>query len=92
MLKLTQEQLDYVLTNYEGKLVEPKRLNGFQQFSVSFFTNPEKVSNPHVSFTTHLNISSTYKIYEAYYKDTPGATFTAYLKWCLLETKRVAFF
>jgi chloramphenicol O-acetyltransferase len=86
MLTLTKEQLEFVLKKFDGKLVESKVLTGYQKFSLTFFTNTERVSNPHVSFTTQLNITSIYSTYETYYKNTPGATFTAYLKWNLIKS------
>jgi chloramphenicol O-acetyltransferase len=86
MLTLTREQLIIVLNKFEGKLVEASSLTNFQKFSAPFFTNSEKVSHPHVSFTTQLNISNIYAIYNEYYKSAPGATFTAYLKWNLIKS------
>jgi chloramphenicol O-acetyltransferase type A len=61
-------------------------LTDFQKFSIPFFTNRERVSNPHVAFTTQLDFTSIYNTYSQYYKNTPGATFTAYIKWCLIKT------
>lgn len=86
MLTLTKEQLIIVLNKFEGKPVEASSLTNFQKFSVPFFTNPEKVSHPHVSFTTQLNISDMCAIYNEHYKNIPGATFTAYLKWNLIKS------
>jgi chloramphenicol O-acetyltransferase len=86
MLKLTKAQLMVILSKFEGKLVEASSLTNFQQFSIPFFTNLQKVSHPHVSFTTQLNINAIYTVYRDHYKDAPGATFTAYLKWNLVKS------
>lgn len=81
MLILSQAQLDECLERYQGELIGAEKMPAYQKFSIDFFDNPTNVHDPRVQFTSQLDITEIYENYLTNYKNTLGATFTAFVKW-----------
>ncbi|MBA2650690.1 MAG: hypothetical protein H0U73_00260 [Tatlockia sp.] len=87
-MRLTESQLQLCLTRFKGKLINGKKSTNYQRFSLWAFTDPTRISDPRVQVTMQLDITDLYAVYEKYYKETEGATFTAYMKWVLIKAMK----
>jgi chloramphenicol O-acetyltransferase len=86
MLRLTEEQLQKFLSDFDGKRLDQMNLSTYHKVALNFFPDKKQVKDSRIEFTSQLNITAIYHTYEQFYKAAKGATFTAYLKWNLLKT------
>ncbi|OHX64715.1 CatA-like O-acetyltransferase [Flammeovirga pacifica] len=80
--------LQELLNKYDGKKLDIQSLSSYEQWSVDFFHQKEIVREPNLQMTLQLDITEGYSYYQDNLKGKEGASFTAYLMWCLVQTMK----
>lgn len=85
MLTVSKNVLKALLERFDGSLLPESSITPFHRFSLPLFSDPQKISDPRIEFTSQLDFTDAYKNYEREYKSTTGATFAAYFKWIAIK-------
>ena len=71
-------------SQYQPRLLDEKAKEGYLNWSLDFFTNPNVIQVPCVDITIQLDVTDAYKLYQA--NPAEGATFFSFLTWHLVQT------
>ena len=71
-------------TKYEPQLIDAKTKQGWLEWSLDFFTDPNVLQVPCLDITIQLDVTNFYTAYSA--RKIPGETFFAFLLWHLAQT------
>jgi chloramphenicol O-acetyltransferase type A len=73
-----------IKSQYQPRLLTEQEKQGYLNWSLDFFTDPNILQVPCLDITLQLEVTNAYKIYQ----DNPqeGATFFSFLTWHLLQT------
>lgn len=69
---------------YEPELMDSRSKEGWFEWSLDFFTDPNVLQVPYLDLTIQLDVTEAYAIYQDYKVD--GSTFFAFLLWHLAQT------
>ena len=78
--------LKKTLKKYAAVPVKMKSLSKYENFALKLFHDPKIISNPNLEMTIQLDITAADKVYRSKFHNVQGASFTAYLYWCLIQT------
>ncbi|ANQ51401.1 hypothetical protein MY04_4057 [Flammeovirga sp. MY04] len=79
-------EIQELLDRFGGKKIDKASLSSYEQWSVDFFHQKDIVREPNLQMTLQLDITEGYTYYQDQLKEKDGASFTAYLMWCLVKT------
>ena len=79
-------EISEMLQNYEGKEIDLSSLPPYARCAIPYFATADNIINPHVQITIQLEITQALNQYRQHFKSTPGASFTAYLIWNLVQS------
>jgi chloramphenicol O-acetyltransferase type A len=71
-------------SEYQPRLLDNSAKEGYLDWSLDFFTNPDISQVPYVDITIQLDVTNAYQSYQA--TPTTGATFFSFLIWHLLQS------
>jgi chloramphenicol O-acetyltransferase type A len=80
--------LSKLLDKYSGVLLDEEVLSSYEKFALQLFHDKEVVANPNLELTVQLDITDATRVYKDRIKDSPGATMTAYISWCLIQAMK----
>ena len=69
---------------YEPELIDAKSKEGWLNWSLDFFTDPNVWQMPYLDITIQLDVTNAYAAYQD--NQVPGPTFFAFLVWHLAQT------
>ena len=73
------------LKKYEAVLVDESKLSAYEKFAFKLFHDRKIVSDPNLEITIQLDITDADRAYREKFSSAKGASFTAYLSWCLIQ-------
>jgi chloramphenicol O-acetyltransferase type A len=76
-------------SKYQPRLLEEAVKEGYLNWSLDFFTDPQTIPVPYVDITIQLDVTNAYKLYQT--NCVEGATFFSFLTWHLLQTLKSHF-
>lgn len=74
------------IKRYDAVEINEKELSKYERFALRLFHNTEIISNPNLELTIQLDITAADEHYKIFFSSEDGATMTAYLYWCLIQT------
>jgi chloramphenicol O-acetyltransferase type A len=77
--------LPTLIQHYDGKPVDTQALAAFQQDGMKYYTDFKTYQSTDIGITLKLDISKKAKIYRQHYAQEPGASFSLYLMWTLVQ-------
>jgi chloramphenicol O-acetyltransferase len=80
--------LHTLIHRFEGRLLAPERLSSYQRWAYQFF-HTDHLADPHLSITISLHLTEARVRYEQAFAQTPGASFTAYLTYQLVQALKI---
>ncbi|MEH1962459.1 MAG: CatA-like O-acetyltransferase [Nostoc sp.] len=69
---------------YQPRLLDDKAKEGYLNWSLDFFTDPNAIQVPCIDLTIQLEVTNAYKMYQS--NPQEGATFFSFLIWHLVQT------
>ncbi|OUL21799.1 CatA-like O-acetyltransferase [Nostoc sp. 106C] len=69
---------------YQSRLLDDKAKEGYLNWSLDFFTDPNVIQVPCVDITIQLDVTDAYKMYQT--NPIKGATFFSFLTWHLVQS------
>ncbi|MCC5632968.1 hypothetical protein LC613_36145 [Nostoc sphaeroides CHAB 2801] len=69
---------------YQPRLLDDKAKEGYLNWSLDFFTDPNAIQVPCIDLTIQLEVTDAYKMYQS--NPQEGATFFSFLIWHLVQT------
>ena len=82
--KLMATEVMSIPAKYEPELIDAQTKQGWLNWSLDFFTDPNILQVPYLDITIQLDVTEAYAAYKA--NPVPGATFFAFLLWHLAQT------
>jgi chloramphenicol O-acetyltransferase len=71
--------IEEIFKKYELEILTEESKEGYLNWSLDFFTNPNILQVPYIDMTIQLEVTQAYKIYQANLRE--GSTFFAFLLW-----------
>jgi chloramphenicol O-acetyltransferase type A len=82
--KIGYDILMIIPNEYQPRLLDEKTKEGYLNWSLDFFTDPNIVQVPCIDITIQLDVTHAYKLYQE--NPIEGATFFSFLVWHLVQT------
>ncbi len=74
------------LRAFEPEVLNLKDLPEYDRQALTFFIDKSHIADPLMSFTVELDITYARRVYDMFFKQADGASFTAYLTWSMFHT------
>jgi chloramphenicol O-acetyltransferase type A len=71
-------------SQYQPRLLDEKAKEGYLNWSLDFFTDPNVFQVPSIDITIQLDVTNAYQLYQS--DSIAGATFFSFLIWHLMQT------
>ncbi len=78
--------LSRLIDRYGGVLLDEGSLSSYEKFALTLFHDKDVVADPNLEVTVQLDITEATRVYKDRMQKSPGATMTAYISWCLIQT------
>ncbi|MGK7902865.1 MAG: CatA-like O-acetyltransferase [Hormoscilla sp.] len=76
-------------SQYKPRVLDLKTQEGWLNWSLDFFTNPNIIQSPYLHITIQLDVTNAYQSYQKNLVE--GATFFSFLTWHLVQTLKKHF-
>jgi len=85
---LAAMDLSRLIDKYGGVLLDEEALSAYEKFALKLFHDKEIVTDPNLEVTVQLDITDASRMYKDRMQQSPGATMTAYITWCLIRAMK----
>lgn len=75
-----------IIQKYDAIPLDTAALSTYEKWALQFFHDKEHISNPNLEMTLQLDVTDADKLYRQKFSNTPGASFTAYLYFGIIQT------
>lgn len=82
-----QEEIEFI-QKYKGRLLREEDFSSYEKWALYFFHKQDHTRDSCLQVTLQIDITKAMEHYTRHYKQMLGASFTAYLMWCVVQTAK----